>query len=232
MPRLNCFADIADHRFVVDLLAASIQPQKKVSTKKKKIAVLGWGSLIWDTKANQEFDRLHGKWMSDGPVLNLEFSRKSTSRAGALTLVIDRKHGALCTVVYAFSTRSDPAEAIEDLCGREGTGDENIGQFLADDPKLVSGQDNAALGEISAWAKKKGFDVVLWTALGGNFDAVPKEDFLRAAVKYVQELKAEGKARAAEYVWRAPDFVRTPLREALQKEPWFAPPAPIPGSLT
>jgi hypothetical protein len=66
--------------------------QMKVSTKNKKIAVLGWGSLIWDTTANQEFDRLRGNWRYDGPVLNLEFSRKSKkSRAGALTLVIDPK---------------------------------------------------------------------------------------------------------------------------------------------
>jgi hypothetical protein len=26
---------------------------------------------------------------------------------------------------------------------------------------------------------------------------------------------------AAEYVWRVPDFVVTPLRETLQAEPWF-----------
>lgn len=141
---------------------------------------------------------------------------------GDVTLVIDPKHGALCTVVYALSTRSDPAEAIEDLRCREDTSAEKIGRFLADDPKPDRGQDDAALGKISAWAKKINLDVVLWTALGGNFDADTKKDFVRAAVKYVQELKAEGKAKAAEYVWRAPDFVRTPLREALQKEPWFA----------
>ena len=109
--------------------------QKKGSTKKKKIAVLGWGSLIWDTTANQEFDRLHGKWMSDGPVLNLEFPRKSKkSRAGALTLVIDPKHGVPCTVAYALSTRSDSAEAREDLCRPEGTSAERIGLFLANTP--------------------------------------------------------------------------------------------------
>jgi len=199
--------------------------QEKVSTEKKKIAILGWGSLIWDAKANRAFDRLHGEWMWHGPVLKLEFSRKSkTSRAGALTLVIDPKHGAPCTVVYALSTRSGPAEAIEDLRRREGTSAENIGRFLADESQPDPGQNDAALGTISAWAEEKRLDVVLWTALGGDFDAVFEKDFVRAAVKYVQELKAEGKAKAAEYVWRAPEFVRTPLREALQKEPWFEPP--------
>jgi hypothetical protein len=63
--------------------------------------------------------------------------------------------------------------------------------------------------------------VVLWTDLPGSFDDVPKHDFLNAAVNHVQRLPPEGKAMAAEYVWRAPNFVVTPLRESLQAEPWF-----------
>lgn len=53
-----------------------------------------------------------------------------------------------------------------------------------------------------------------------------KKDFLDAAVNHVQQLPPEGKAMAAEYVWRAPDFVVTPLRETLQAEPWFRKPIP------
>jgi hypothetical protein len=45
-----------------------------------------------------------------------------------------------------------------------------------------------------------------------------------AALRYIQRsLDLEGKSKAAEYVWRAPDFVTTPLRAALQMAPWFAP---------
>ena len=40
---------------------------------------------------------------------------------------------------------------------------------------------------------------------------------MRAAVKYVRELKPEGKTKATEYVCCAPDFVQTPLRETLQR---------------
>lgn len=50
-------------------------------------------------------------------MLNLGPSRKLKSRAGALTLVIDPKHGVPCTVAYALGTRSDPAEAREVLRG-------------------------------------------------------------------------------------------------------------------
>ena len=51
-----------------------------------KIAILGWGSLLWE--GGQEFERWHDAWHNDGPSLKLEFSRVSESRLGALTLVI------------------------------------------------------------------------------------------------------------------------------------------------
>lgn len=43
-----------------------------------QIALLGWGSLLWEGGA--EFDRGHDEWRLDGPELKLEFSRVSTSR--------------------------------------------------------------------------------------------------------------------------------------------------------
>jgi len=58
------------------------------SKKMPKIAILGWGSLLWDA-SDAEFDSLHDEWKTDGPVLKLEFSRKSASRLNALTLVIE-----------------------------------------------------------------------------------------------------------------------------------------------
>jgi hypothetical protein len=51
-----------------------------------KIAILGWGSLLWEGGA--EFDRWHDEWRLDGPVLRLELSRVSSRRLDALTLVI------------------------------------------------------------------------------------------------------------------------------------------------
>lgn len=40
---------------------------------KVKIALLGWGSLLWDKRP--EFDEYHEPWQFDGPELPLEFSR-------------------------------------------------------------------------------------------------------------------------------------------------------------
>jgi hypothetical protein len=51
------------------------------------VALLGWGSLLWDVRL--EFDYEHVPWNNDGPTVPLEFSRISTTRACAPTLVID-----------------------------------------------------------------------------------------------------------------------------------------------
>lgn len=89
---------------------------QEITGKNHQIAILGWGSLLWDEENNRHFDRLHGPWMLDGPDLQLEFSRKSQTRSGALTLVIDSKHGAASTVAYAISTRAEPQAAINATC--------------------------------------------------------------------------------------------------------------------
>ena len=52
-----------------------------------KIAILGWGSLIWNPD-KLDFDKDFG-WDPDGPKLPIEFSRISSN--GRLTLIIDKK---------------------------------------------------------------------------------------------------------------------------------------------
>jgi len=189
-----------------------------------KIALLGWGSLLWD-KSDREFDKHHSGWMFDGPVLKLEFSRKSTKRLNALTLVIDRIHGEECKVAYALSKRGTFERALTDLKEREGTNRKNIGYAFTDGSGSRQGRDADSVDAILRWAHGAALDVVLWTDLPGDFDSVPKNDFLTAAVNHVQQLRADAKALAAEYVWRAPAFIVTPLRTALQAEPWFKKPS-------
>lgn len=184
-----------------------------------KIAILGWGSLLWD-KANNRFDEQHEDWRFDGPILKLEFSRKSASRLNALTLVIDAVHGQECQVAYAMSKRAGLENAIADLCAREKTPEKYIGFAFADGSRR-QGRDARSIDLVVPWAKNRSIDAVLWTDLPGSFDGVPKHEFLNAAVNHVQQLPPEGKAMAAEYVWRAPDSVVTSLRKALQSEPWF-----------
>jgi hypothetical protein len=83
------------------------------------IAILGWGSLIWDRRDLP----VSGEWQRGGPVVSIEFSRisKNSERAGCLTLVIDEQHGTNVTTRFARSPRTNLDDAIADLRVREGT---------------------------------------------------------------------------------------------------------------
>lgn len=172
-----------------------------------------------------EFERSHGPWKYDGPTLKLEFSRISKTRLRALTLVIDEDHGTPTTVAWCLSKRSTVDDAVCDLRCREGTTLRNIDLInvaLATEPVT---SPEAACNLILAWARPKGLDAVIWTALRSNFKEKTGHPFtVEAAVSYLKNLNPEGKAKAAEYLWRAPGFVKTPLRSALETEPWFCKP--------
>jgi hypothetical protein len=183
-------------------------------------AILGWGSLLWEE--DPEFDEWHDDWRPDGPTLKLEFSRVSSTRLGALTLVLDPDHGAPTRVAWCLSKRSDPDDAVADLRCREGCPIRHIARMnvaaSADGPSLA---DEGA-EEIAHWARERGIDVVVWADLPSNFaDKVKKPFSVQEAIDYLKRLPAPAKAKAAEYIWRAPEFVRTPLRRAVEREPWF-----------
>lgn len=186
-----------------------------------QIAILGWGSLIWDE--HPTFDKLHEKWLPGGPELRLEFSRISSIngiRKGALTLVIDEEHGSICRVKYAMSKRTSPDDTICDLRCREGTKCDRIGYYFADLSR--SGKPHVP-DSIKEWAQKTKIDVVVWAGLKNNFKEKNenKEFSVLEAISYLKSLPPEGKAKAAEYIFRAPDFIRTALRSSIEIEPWF-----------
>lgn len=184
------------------------------------VAILGWGSLLWE--GGIEFDRWHTKWRSGGPSLRLEFSRISASRLGALTLVIDQEHGTPTAVWWCLSRRTTLDDAICDLRSREGTTSGNIARLLvAQHP--VKHAEREPDDPMSAWAHKRKLDAVIWTDLKSNFTEKTKKPFsVESAVAYLQSLSPEAKVKSAEYVWRAPDFVKTPVRSILQSQPWFS----------
>jgi len=133
---------------------------------------------------------------------------------GALTLVIDEKNGAPCTVAYTESKRRDPEEAICDLRCREGTIPKRIGFHFADGRRRC---ELPVPDAISKWAAEKSFDAVIWTGLSSNFDGFSVD----AAIRHLNDLSPEGKIQAAEYLRNAPDFIRTPLRVELEATPWL-----------
>ena len=188
------------------------------------VVILGWGSLLWDVRP--EFSRFHGAWELDGPILPLEFSRISATRERSLTLVLDEANGSPCQVAYARSTRRDPDDVIADLRCREGTLLRNVGCYFRDSSRNRSRSSNV-FQLVEEWAAARSIDSVVWTDLPSNFESMsePSCPFsTAAAVSHLRSLPASAKAKAAEYIWRAPDFVSTPLRSIVQAEPWFTGP--------
>jgi len=184
-----------------------------------KIAILGWGSLLWQPGGDFG-NSIELPWKTDGPTLPIEFSRISTSRGGALTLVIDPKNGSNTTVAWCLTKRAQLEDAVADLRCREGTNMANIRSLRLDEqPAGPTVVEKAILD----WATDRKLDAVSWTALQSNFEEKTGQAFsIEQAIAHLKSLSVDGKVKAVEYVWKAPDFVQTPLRSALQREPWFS----------
>jgi hypothetical protein len=181
------------------------------------IAILGWGSLIWDKRDLP----VSGEWRRGGPVVPIEFSRISTrgARAGCLTLVIDEKHGANVTTRFALSPRTNLDDAIADLRAREGTNNHRIGYanlVRGTERDFARQQHLRACDTIKEWAHAQRWQALIWTALPSNFEEVTKSIFsVEAALQHWNALGEPAKTHALDYIRQAPDEVVTPFREAL-----------------
>ena len=185
-----------------------------------KIAVLAWGSLVWDPREL----KTAAKFAPNGPLLPIEFCR--ISKDGRLTLAIDETFGDVCTTYSAPSAFADLDAAIENLRKREGTIASEIG-FV--EPASGRQSDVAmerhpqVVATIGAWAEANGYDAAIWTALASNFGEPGKggEPFsVTAAIRYLEALDgkdAAAFARALDYIRKAPAEVETPVRDEVAK---------------
>jgi len=187
-----------------------------------RIAVLGWGSLIWDPRP--EFDRHLTGWRPGGPWLPLEFCRISESRKKALTLVIDASLGTEVETLYSLSTRSDPQDVVCDLRWREGTTTKNIGyiNLITGDAR---GRDEKVVAAIGGWARENEIRYVIWTDLPER----QPDRFHEAALSHLKTLDSGALQKAVEYLVKAPKPIATGFREFLLKDEWFRYAAGIPA---
>lgn len=186
-----------------------------------RIAVIGWGSLIWDL--DDLAPKVEGAWlMRAGPVLPFEFSRISPKRKLALAVCLDADCGAPCPTNAILSHRDDIHQAAEDLRARErAPAVERIGAFCARTGFRRS--RIAAVGAAAAdWCRATGAAGAVWTDLESNFEEVKGALFsVAAGVAYLQTLEGESLGEAVRYIENAPEATRTPLREALATNSWW-----------
>lgn len=181
-----------------------------------RIAILGWGSLIWDPRNLPR----EGTWQAGGPTLSIEFSRVSSDCR--LTLVIDEVNGAPVPTRYVLSPRADIEDAICDLKDREGTTKKRIGYV-----DLFAHRDSRTLPEhvevhdaVADWARTRGFSAVIWTALPTNFTKKTDQPFsVQNAYDYLKTLPESAREVALKYIANTPEEVMTPLRREIISRP-------------
>jgi hypothetical protein len=223
-----------------------------------RVAFLGWGSLYW----NPGTLRVSGNWQSDGPRLPIEFAR--ISRNGRPSLVIyeaypDGRKTEDVEVLWVEAADIDSEAARKNLAYRENPDlerHENEPDFperLAGTAALVRVSDPDSPDEyverIKSWARPKGLDAVVWTALESNWDdsdhpppepfrsLVPQQfscDSLKIYLKRLQEKQtdttrdasviakyASALDEAEKYVRLAPRQISTHCRGELERDAAF-----------
>lgn len=176
-----------------------------------KIACLGWGSLTWDPQKLP----VVGQWEIDGPLLPIEFARKSSR--GRITLVIVENYKCVPTL-WTHLNCANLKDAKLSLAIREGL-KENY------HPNAIgswSMMDNEAKGRcvdiISTWAMAKNLDAVVWTNLKHKFDGQLNVPSCEQVISYFRGLSGDDLKSAKEYVERAPVQVDTAYRASIERE--------------
>jgi hypothetical protein len=178
-----------------------------------KIACLGWGSLIWDP---QELP-IQRQWFNDGPLVPVEFLRKSSN--GRITLVLDQTAKPVPSLWIEMDT-NDLEEAKKSLGKREyeNANDDwiikNIGVWKSGEnsPELIP--------TLNSWSQVKNIDAVIWTALSCK-STDGKDGVLSTPeeiVTYLKSLTGSQHDIAKEYVLKAPRQIDTEIRRKIEAE--------------
>lgn len=182
-----------------------------------KIAILGWGSLIWYPK-NLEFDKTLD-WNPNGPILPFEFAR--ISKDGRLTLVITEK-GSASNSLYSISTNNNLADALKNLAKRENCPESRIGYYNRLENKF-SQEDLFFKETLLSWIEDTDIDAVIWTNLlekwettndlNENMTVLPEK-----RIEYLKNLNPTKTRRAEEYIRYAPAQIKTKYRTQIEEE--------------
>jgi len=183
------------------------------------IAVIGWGSLIWDMEILSP--HVEGAWqMQAGPLLPMEFSRISLKRKLGLVVCLDTTVGVDCATHVIRSTRTDIEATVEDLRARERAPLGRIGGVHRGG--FQRGRRPEVIETVRAWCEKEGWHGAVWTDLEPNFEAHTKRGFtVEEGIRYLKTLGGESLEEAYTYIQNAPAQTATPLRAALAEDMWW-----------
>lgn len=175
------------------------------------IACLGWGSLVWDPRELPT----QRTWFEDGPLLPIEFARKSDD--GRITLVIT-DGVSLVRSLWAMMDTDNLDGAREALRAREGIQKKNFLNHVGSWP-VKNGVVAPIPNKLESWAQSKGLDAVIWTALptkSPNDEArMPTGD---EVVQHLRQLTGTKRDNAERYIRRTPRQIDTAYRRRIESE--------------
>jgi hypothetical protein len=175
-----------------------------------KIAVIGWGYLIWDPSV-MDVER---EWRTDGPLLPVEFARFAH---GPRLLPVLLEGAPLQPTLWTLSRKASVLAAAADLALREGVGTHDIGHWTRSEAMGRSSGIDAIIG---SWVESRGLDGAVWRAVEPNRpDGSPGVASEQVRLDYLKELVASGRdAAAKEYFERMPAQIRTPFQVRVRQE--------------
>lgn len=183
-----------------------------------KIAILAWGSLLWNDKQL----KLESNWQKSSIKLPLNFSRISDKGKGRLTLVVDQ-YGTNNNIYFGITKIQDLNVAINALKTREKTVKKFIGYInLKNNTYRTTNLNNHQLQTIQNWAINNKLDAVIWTDIPPNFQEIMGEPFsVKSAMGYINSQKKDRKMynKILEYIFLSKIYgkIKTPLSDEVIK---------------
>ena len=119
--------------------------------------------------------------------------------------------------LWAVYSGDDLEDAKTALCQREGIPLKSLEKKIG---AWSRGQDAPSLTiELDEWAKSRGIDSVVWTALPAKFNGNDGEEpTTEAAINYLKSLRNSARDVAEEYIRKAPKQIDTAIRGAIEAE--------------
>ena len=181
------------------------------------IAVIGWGSLIYDLGSGDRALRVipGTKWRKTGPPLPIEFCDISDN--GRLTLLIDGNAANISTY-WIEHADTDVKIVCANLARRELTGIDNI-RFVSK-TSLPEPKESAPTKAIREWLNNTSCEAVVWTDIKSRFQERFGQEFSTSnAINYLKTLTHDEKrTKALDYIRKAPPQTDTEVRRLAQKE--------------